>query len=95
MSLDGRSADDVELYINSDGGPLADVLTVLDVVGSMRAAVNARCVGRATGTAAVLLAGASGTRRATAHALISLRCEQPSGSTARPIRCAAASRNWS
>ena len=42
----------------------------------MRATVNARCVGRATGTAAVLLAGATGTRRATAHALISLRCEQ-------------------
>ena len=28
VALDGRSGDNAELYINSDGGPLADVLTV-------------------------------------------------------------------
>jgi len=74
MALDGRSGDNVELYINSDGGPLADVLTVLDVVGLMRARVRTVCIGRAKGTAAVLLACGTGGRRAAPHAMISLRC---------------------
>jgi ATP-dependent Clp protease protease subunit len=74
MELDGRGAGDVELLVNSDGGPLADVLPLLDVIGLMRAPVHTRCVGRAVGTAAVLLACGTGDRRAARHALISLRC---------------------
>ncbi len=73
MALDGESADDVELVINSDGGPLADVLALLDVIGAMRAKVTTRCLGRATGSAAVLLAAGTGGRRAGANATISLR----------------------
>jgi ATP-dependent Clp protease protease subunit len=76
MELDGRSADAVELVINSDGGPLADVLGLLDVVASMRAPVDTACLGRATGTAAVLLACGTGTRRAGPHATMSLRCDR-------------------
>jgi ATP-dependent Clp protease protease subunit len=75
MALDGRSGDAVELVINSDGGPLVDVLIVLDVVTSMRAPVNTMCLGRARGTAAVVLACGTGTRRASAHAVISLRVD--------------------
>lgn len=74
MALDGRSADDVELVINSEGGPLADVLAILDVMGVMRPTVQTRCIGRAKGTAAVLLACGSGVRRCSAHAIITLRC---------------------
>jgi ATP-dependent Clp protease protease subunit len=73
MAFDGESGDDVELVINSDGGPLADVLALLDVMGTMRAKVATRCLGRATGSAAVLLAAGTGGRRAGAHATISLR----------------------
>ena len=73
MALDGRSADGVELIVNSDGGPLADVLAVLDVIATMRARVGTTCIGRATGTAAVVLACGTGDRRAAPHALISLR----------------------
>ena len=73
MALDGRSADAVELIVNSDGGPLADVLAVLDVIGSMRARVRTRCLGRATGTAAVVLACGTGERAASPHSVISLR----------------------
>lgn len=76
MALDGQSADDVELVVNSDGGPLAGVLTVLDVIGSMRANVRTACIGRARGTAAVLLACGTGERRVAPNALLSLRCVQ-------------------
>ena len=76
MELDGRSGDAIELVVNSDGGPLADVLGLLDVVASMRAPVDTVCLGRATGTAAVLLACGTGTRRAGPHATMSLRCDR-------------------
>lgn len=76
MALDGRAADEVEVLINSEGGRLAHVVALLDVIGLMRAPVSTRCVGRAMGTAAVVLA--CGTRRRTAapHAVISLRCRE-------------------
>jgi ATP-dependent Clp protease, protease subunit len=77
MELDGRSGEDVELVINSDGGPLADVLGLLDVIGSMRAKVDTVCMGRATGTAAVLVACGTGRRRAGPHATIALRHRVP------------------
>jgi ATP-dependent Clp protease protease subunit len=72
MALDGRSADDVEVLINSDGGPLTEVVTLLDVIGAMRARVATTCFGRARGTAAVLLACGTGKRQASPSALISL-----------------------
>ena len=77
MELDGDSADDVELVINSEGGRLADVLGPLDVIASMRAHVGTVCMGRASGTAAVLLACGTGARRAGPHATMSLRCAGP------------------
>ena len=73
MALDGQSGDDVELFVNSDGGPLAAVLAVLDVIGSMRARLHTRCLGRATGTATVVLACGTGERTASPHSVISLR----------------------
>lgn len=77
MALDGRSPAPVSLHITSDGGSLVDVLAVVDVVRSMRAPVDALCIGRAKGTAAVLLACATGDRRAAPNALVSLRCGYP------------------
>jgi ATP-dependent Clp protease protease subunit len=79
MALDGRSADRVELVVNSDGGRLADVVPVLDVIGLMRAPVRTVCIGRAIGTAAVLIACGTGGRRSAAHARISLRQVEPAG----------------
>ena len=73
MELDGRSGENIELVVNSDGGSLGDVLGLLDVMGSMRAPVTTRCMGRATGSAAVLVACGTGGRRAGAHATMSLR----------------------
>ena len=73
MEFDGRSADDIELVVNSDGGSLGDVLGLLDVIGSMRSRVATVCMGRATGSAAVLVACGTGGRRAGVHATMSLR----------------------
>jgi ATP-dependent Clp protease protease subunit len=75
MMLDGRSAADVDVIVNSEGGPVADVAAILDVFELMRADVNATCIGMAQGTAAVVLACASGERRAGRNARISLRIE--------------------
>jgi ATP-dependent Clp protease, protease subunit len=74
MSLDGRSDHEIELLVNSPGGPVEDVFAVLDVIALLRAPVTVTCFGRALGTAAVLLAGGTGPRRATTNATISLRC---------------------
>jgi ATP-dependent Clp protease protease subunit len=76
MMLDGESSRDVELIINSDGGPLAEVQTVLDVLELMRAPVATRCIGRALGTAAVVLAGGTAGRAAAGNALIGLRLQE-------------------
>jgi ATP-dependent Clp protease, protease subunit len=75
MSLDGRSGQAVELLVNSAGGPLEEVFAVLDVIALMRAPVAVTCFGRAIGTAAFVVAGGTGPRRATRNATISLRCE--------------------
>lgn len=76
MMLDGESSREVELIINSEGGPLVEVLTVLDVLDLMRAPVATRCIGRAMGTAAVVLASGTAGRAAAANALIGLRLQE-------------------
>jgi ATP-dependent Clp protease protease subunit len=75
MMLDGRSDADVDLIVNSGGGPIAEVAAILDVFELMRADVDATCIGMAHGTAALVLACASGERRAGRNARISLRVE--------------------
>jgi ATP-dependent Clp protease protease subunit len=75
MTLDGTSSDPVELIVNSRGGPLEALSSVLDVIGLMRAPLHTICIGAAAGTAGVLVACGPGERRAAPHATISLRCD--------------------
>lgn len=75
MTLDGRSPDPVELVISGPGGPIADVVALLDVVQLMRAPVATTCLGIANGTAAALVAAGTGRRRASQRATLSLRCD--------------------
>jgi len=77
MALDGHSADDVDLIVNSPGGPIDEVVAVLDVIDLMRAKVNTACIGRARGTAGIVVAHGTGRRRAGPNATISLRCDAP------------------
>jgi len=76
MALDADSTRDIELIVNSPGGPIADVLAVLDVVGLVRARVATTCFGQASGTAAAVVACGTGRRRATPNATLSLRCTE-------------------
>jgi len=75
MMLDGVSSRDVEVVVNSSGGPLSEIFSVLDVIEVMRAQVSITCIGEAIGTAAGLVACGSGERRAARHARLSLRCD--------------------
>jgi ATP-dependent Clp protease protease subunit len=81
MALDGRSPAPVDVLVNSGGGPVEAIGAVLDVLDLMRATVNATCVGSAVGTAAVLLACATGDRRAGRNARIRLRLEDVGDTT--------------
>ena len=73
MMLDGESSRPVEVIVNSDGGPVHAALGLLDVLDLMRAPVATRCIGRAIGTAAVVLASGTRGRSAASGARIGLR----------------------
>lgn len=73
MFLDGSSADPVTVVINSPGGPLVDAVGLIDTIALMRAPVTIDVLGRAHGSAGLVVASAPGTRRMGASATISLR----------------------
>lgn len=73
MFLDGSGPDPVTVVVNSPGGPLADALGLIDTVALMRAPVTVDVLGRAHGSAGVVVAGAAGIRRMGASASLSLR----------------------
>lgn len=75
MLADGRSADPIELIVNSPGGPIEAVLGVLDVIGLLRAPLGTRCIGAAAGTAAAVVASGTATRSVAAHATLCLRLD--------------------
>jgi ATP-dependent Clp protease protease subunit len=81
MTLDADSSRDIELLVNSPGGPVADVLGLLDVIGLVRGRVQTTCFGQALGTAAAVVACGTGSRRATANATLSLRCDEAEAAT--------------
>ena len=69
---------DVQLYINCEGGDSSAMLAVVDTMRYIRADVATTCVGQAVAAGAVLLAaGTPGKRAALPHARMVLH--QPSG----------------
>ena len=85
MTLDGRSAEPVELVVSGPGGPVADALALLDIIALMRAPVATTCLGAATGTATALIASGTGGRRASARATLSLRCDDAQHFDGHPV----------
>ena len=75
MAFDGSSSRDVEILISSPGGPVSDLLPVLDVFELMRAKVNVTAIGSVSGTAVGLVAAGTGERRAAPRARFSLRLD--------------------
>ncbi len=74
LYLEGEdAAAPITLWINSEGGAEADVLAVYDVMKHLSCPVETICVGKATGLAALILAGGTkGCRKAYANSQIML-----------------------
>lgn len=69
---------DITLFINSEGGPLTDMLAIYDVMQGVRSDIATICLGEASSAAALLLgAGAQGKRSSLPHARLMLH--QPQG----------------
>jgi ATP-dependent Clp protease protease subunit len=73
MTLDADGTDPVTLVVNSGGGPVDAAVGVLDTIDLVRCPVDTTCVGRAEGTAAVVVAAGTGRRRCGAGATFRLK----------------------
>jgi ATP-dependent Clp protease protease subunit len=73
MTLDADGATAVTLVVNSRGGPADAAVGVLDTIDLLRCPVDTSCVGRAEGTAAVVVAAGTGRRRCGPGATFRLR----------------------
>lgn len=77
LVLDGEHAEPINVVINSPGGPFDDALPLLDTLRVVRAPLTIDVLGRAEGSAGVVVAAAPGNRRLGATASISLRLGRP------------------
>ena len=73
MTLDADDTSPVTLVVNSGGGPVNAVAGLLDTIDLVRYPVDTSCVGRAEGTAAVVVAAGTGRRRCGRGATFRLR----------------------
>jgi ATP-dependent Clp protease protease subunit len=73
-----KPEQEINLYINCEGGDMTAMLAIYDTMQFVRSPVATTCVGQAASAAAVLLAaGAEGQRSVLPHARVVLH--QPSG----------------
>jgi ATP-dependent Clp protease protease subunit len=79
--LEARSPEEeINLYINCEGGDMTSMLAVYDTMRYIQAPVVTTCVGQAIAAGAVLLAaGATGRRAMLAHARVVLHQPAASG----------------
>jgi ATP-dependent Clp protease protease subunit len=77
LALDAYAEKDIWLYIDSPGGDVTGLFTILDTMHMVRSRVHTRCVGLAASSAAVILAAGTGVRSATLNSRILLH--QPHG----------------
>ena len=73
MTLDAADTTSVTLVVNSRGGPVDAVAGLLDTMDLVRCPVDTSCIGRAEGTAAVVVAAGTGRRRCGRGATFRLR----------------------
>jgi ATP-dependent Clp protease protease subunit len=73
-----KPEQEIELYINCEGGDMSAMLAIYDTMQFIRTPIATVCVGQAIGVGAVLLAaGAAGKRAILPHARVVLH--QPAG----------------
>ena len=73
MTLEADGPDPITLSINSTGGDLPALFALTDTLQALHPRVDTRCLGQAHGSAVVLVAAATGRRRAGPHAHFVLR----------------------
>jgi ATP-dependent Clp protease protease subunit len=81
LFLEGQSPDqEINLYINCEGGDIPSMLAIYDTIRFIKAPVATTCVGQAVAAGAVLLAaGAAGRRAMLPHARVILHQPAVSG----------------
>ena len=72
LALDGISSEPITLIIDSPGGDVSGLFTILDTMGILDATVDTKCVGMAASAASVILCAGTGVRSATPNARIML-----------------------
>jgi ATP-dependent Clp protease, protease subunit len=77
LALDGISSEPITLIIDSPGGDVSGLFTILDTMGILDTTVDTKCVGMAASAASVILCAGTGVRSATPNARIMLH--QPHG----------------
>lgn len=81
LYLDHKSKKDITVYINTDGGDLAALLNMYDIIQMINSNVKTICIGKAYSTGAFLLAaGTTGKRFITKNAQVmlhGLQCDFP------------------
>jgi ATP-dependent Clp protease protease subunit len=84
--LEAQSADqEIQFYINCEGGDIPSMLAVYDTIRFIKAPVATTCIGQAVAAGAVLLAaGAPGRRSILPHARVVLHQPGVSGQGAIP-----------
>ena len=84
--LEGQSPDqEINLYINCEGGDIPSMLAIYDTMQFIQAPVATFCIGQAVGAGAVLLAaGGKGRRAMLPHARVILHQPAVSGQGAIP-----------
>ena len=71
LFFDGKSNDEITLFINSPGGVISAGLAIYDAMRNAKSPVSTVCMGQAASMAALILcAGAKGKREAWEHARV-------------------------
>lgn len=74
LHLAAASTDDIQLYVNSPGGSFPAMLAIYDTMQFIDPDIATLCVGQATATSAILVAGgAAGKRSLLPHARVVLQ----------------------
>ena len=79
MTLDATGDGEITLLVNSEGGLIECLFAVSDTMALLRSPVATTCIGQASGTAAVVVALGTATRRVSARARLTLRVPAASG----------------
>lgn len=72
LYLDSVSNEDINLYINSEGGSISDGLAVVDTINAIGSKVNTVGVGLCASMGSILLVSGTGVRKCTSNCQILL-----------------------